>query len=1372
MWDNIMKNVKSASNYLENLSSVKKALLQKRLRVKELGATIDVLIPKRLEHTPAVLSSMQQRLWYLDQLEPGAAVYNIPSAFRLSGKLNIDALQNSINEIVNRYDILRTSYLLEEEKVVPVVSPASSVKIPVVNIEGQNSRHQQVNLEGQLREEARRPFNLSKGPIFHTILYKLSDIEHVLFFMVHHIAFDGWSFRIFLSELSKGYTASIENHPASLPELSIQYADFALWHQQGLQRDSIKRQMDYWLAKLGGDLPILNMPTDFPRPPHQSLNGSIERMHIEHELIEQLTAVGRLENATLYMVLLAAFKVLLHRYTGQHDLLLGTSIANRNHKQTEGIIGLLANTLVLRTTIEDRPSFWRLLQIVRDTCLDAFAHPDAPFERLVEELNPERDLSITPVFQVMFSFQMVEGLPDSMSGISISPVDVPLSVARTDLSLWINQTEKGLDLGLEYCTDLFSKDTAGRLLANYEILLESIAATPDANIDKLQMVSQNEKLMMERKFNATDEKYPNDKCLHEVIESQCNRSPGDRAVVFGEAEISYQELNERSNQLAHFLRSEGVGPNVVVGICLERCIEMVIGMLGILKSGGAYLPLDPDYPTLRLIYMLENSKSPVIITKSSLKHLFSVNENVRTICIDDDKEIIATHQNTTPKNVNRPDNLAYVIYTSGSTGKPKGVQVPHGAVVNFLFSMCREPGMEKKDVLVAVTTLSFDIHVLEIYMPLIIGATVVVADRKTASDGNLLLNLLHQSQATIMQATPSTWRLLLAAGWPGSRDLKILCGGEAFPKDILKELLLRSHSVWNMYGPTETTVWSSCYHLTNADEPILIGRPIANTQIYILDRFMQHCPIGVPGELHIGGDGVSGGYLNYPELTEKQFVPDPFRSDQGACLYKTGDLARFRPDGNLEYLGRIDTQVKVRGFRIELGEIESVLSGHPSVDKCVVTVREDSPGDVRLIAYIVPRGGTGVDVSSIRSHIRIKLPDYMVPQNFVELEQFPLTPAGKVDRKNLPVIDFSNVAKNKSYVAPRNPLEIQLVKLWEKILRTNPISVTDNFFDLGGHSLLVVRLFSGIEKMIGEKLPLALLYQAPTIEQLAKCLKDKNWSKAWSTLVPIQPEGSKPPLFLVHGAGGNVLLYRQLAFYLGADQPIYAFQAKGLDGKEPVHTSIEAMAAEYIQEQKKLQSEGPYYLGGYCMGGSIAYEMARQLLKEGHPVGMVAMFDTFNGWKKPRWPRKIYHHYQRIAFHFYNYLMIGSQDRKLFISEKIEESKRRTANWFSVKISQLLYRAQLRKDKPLVLMENINDKAAIEYVAAQYPGRIDLFRSKSAYAGYEDTYLGWDNNVVKQIELHQLNVYPGGTLTEPFIKELALKLKACINLRQDPTNTE
>lgn len=1076
------------TKHLESLSSSKKALLEKRLRGLKLGATDRKSIAKRPDSAPRILSSMQQRLWYLDQLEPNTAVYNIPSAFKLSGDLEVKVLELSINEIIKRHEILRTRYRLEDENIVQVIDPVSPVALPIHDLPGGTKEKQLDSLNRQLHDEARRPFNLSEGPLFRIILYRLSDSEHVLFFMVHHIAFDGWSFRVLLTELTEIYEATIENRSISLPELSIQYADYAHWHQQQLSGDSIKNQMDYWLENLSGELPILNMPADFPRPAEQSVKGSIETMHIEPSTVNRLVAVGQKENATLFMVLLAAFKILLFRYTLQKDLLVGTPIANRTNAQTENMIGFFANTLVLRSKLDDRMSFWQLLLDIRETCLNAFSHPDAPFERLVEELNPERDMSITPVFQVMFAFQTNEGHPASMSGITIRPIDVPISVARTDLSLWIDQNESGLNIGLEYCTDLFSRDTITRLLDNFKILLEGVASTPDKNIAELPLLSENEKIILERELNATDAVYPADMCLHEVIESQCNKDPERKAVLFGEEAISYQELNERSNQLANFLRSEGIGPDIFVGICLDRSIEMVIGVLGVLKSGGAYLPLDPDYPTDRLQYMVEDSGAPVVITQSSLKQLLPFPDNVRMICIDDDKQIIDQYSRKTPESVNRPDNLAYIIYTSGSTGKPKGVQVPHRAVVNFLFSMSREPGMKHTDLLLAVTTLSFDIHVLEIFLPLIVGAQVVIADRETTSDGNLLLNLLNQSQATIMQATPSTWRLLLAAGWTGSPNLKILCGGEAFPKDLLIELLPRVESVWNMYGPTETTVWSSCCKLTDAEKPILIGRPIANTQIYILDKLMQPVPVGVPGELHIGGDGVTRGYLNRPELTEKQFVADPFHPVQGARIYKTGDLARFRSDGNLEYLSRIDTQVKVRGFRIELGEIESVLSDHPSVDKCVTAVREDSPGDVRLVGYIVAKHKNGLDVTSLRNHLRIKLPDYMVPQHFVDLEALPLTPAGKVDRKNLPAPETNRSNLEPAYVAPNSDFERAISAIWQDVLKIEKIGINDNFFDLGGHSLRLAQVHNKLRKELSADIKMLELFRYPTISSLADYL--------------------------------------------------------------------------------------------------------------------------------------------------------------------------------------------------------------------------------------------------------------------------------------------
>jgi acyl carrier protein len=604
---------------------------------------------------------------------------------------------------------------------------------------------------------------------------------------------------------------------------------------------------------------------------------------------------------------------------------------------------------------------------------------------------------------------------------------------------------------------------------------------------------------------------------------------------------------------------------------------------------------------------------------------------------------------------------------------------------------------------------------------------------------------------------------LLAENWKDDHKLKVLCGGEPFPKDMLKDILERASTVWNMYGPTETTVWSICCQIVDAEESIHIGKPIGNTQTYVLTESMQIAPIGVIGELYIGGDGVTHGYLNRPELTADRFVKNPFSNNGSGHFYGTGDLARVLPDGNIECLGRIDNQIKLRGFRIELGELESVLSNHPSVDKCVAAVREDQPGDARLVGYVVPKTGMEIRASDLKNHLRTKLPDYMVPQHFVELEELPLTPAGKVDSKHLPSPDQTSSHKTDGFVAPRDTLEVQLATLWKKTIGVESIGVTDNFFDIGGHSLLAVRLFSHIEKMIGAKLPLALLYQAPTVEQLSAILKEKNWHTAWSTLVPIHPGGSKPPLFLVHGAGGNVLLYRQLVKHLGSDQPVYGLQAKGLDGNEPFHTRLEDMAAEYISEIQKLQPDGPYYLGGYCMGGTIAYEIARQLDKKGCQIALVAMFDTYNGWKKENLLRRIRHQYQRVLFHILNYSMIDRTARKAFVNEKVQESKRRILLWFAVKVSRILYKIKLRNKKPLVIMDHINDKAVLDYVAKPYSGKIDVFRDTSAYAGYEDPYLGWGNGLTGSVEAHQLKVYPAGTLNEPFVSELASKLRVCID---------
>ena len=1015
------------------------------------------------------LSFAQQRLWYLDQLVPNTPVYNLPEAFRLTGRLDIGALKRSLNEIARRHEALRTTFGMNEDMPVQIIASSFEMDLPLVDLMDRPAAEREVALAPFLETESGRPFDLAEGPLVRAILVKLTDEEHVLFFMPHHCVFDGWSFGIFQRELIGLYEAFVAGKPSPLAELAIQYADFAAWQRQWLQGAQLERQLSYWQEQLGGELPVLEMPTDHPRPAMQSLRGSREVFIIPKQLVESLKALGRSEGSTLFMVLLAAFKTLLYRYTRQKDIIVGTPVAGRMRPETEDLIGFFVNTLVLRTSLHGAPSFRELLRRVRGVCLGAYDHQDMPFERLVEELQPERDLSRTPLYQALLGFGA--GMMDrdaKMAGVSWSREKISTSVAQTDLNLWIMQRDDGLSAELEYCTDLFDSATIVRLLKHLQVLLEGIVADADLSIAELPLLTKPE-LQQQAEWNATETDYPQDAGLHQLFEAQVERAPDAVAVVFEGTQLTYRQLNQRANQLAHYLQTLGVGPDVLVGIFMERSAEMLVGLFGILKAGGAYVPLDPDYPRERLAYMMEDAQVQVLVTQQSLKAELPEN-TARVVCLDTDWGGISQESEENPVSETKSDNVAYVIYTSGSTGKPKGIQVPHEAVVNFLTSMSREPGLTENDVLLAVTTLSFDIHVLEVYLPLILGAKAIVVSREVASDGAQLLEALTNSDVTVMQGTPSTWRLLLAAGWKGSEKLKVLCGGEAFPRDLASELVQRAGSVWNMYGPTETTVWSTCYQLTDADGQILIGRPIANTTVYILDSHMQPVPVGVPGELYIGGAGVTRGYLNRPDLTEKQFEPDPFSDNGNARLYKTGDLARYHPDGNLEYLNRIDNQVKVRGFRIELGEIEAVLTEPEAVKQGVVVVREFRPGDTRLVAYIVGESGKSVTATELRKHLRTKLPEYMIPQHFVELDALPLTPAGKIDRKGLAAAFKIGPAIEDEYIAPRNETEQLLASIWQEVLGLDRVSVHDNFFEIGGHSILSMQVIARIKKETGLQL--------------------------------------------------------------------------------------------------------------------------------------------------------------------------------------------------------------------------------------------------------------------------------------------------------------
>jgi amino acid adenylation domain-containing protein len=1028
------------------------------------------------------LSFGQERFWFLNELEPSNPAYHVPIVLSLVGPLHVVALEQSINEILRRHEALRTTFHMVDGRPVQKVDSYHAVTLAQVDLRKLSETEREAKALELSVAEANRPFDLTRGPLFRSTLLRLGEEESRLLVTVHHIVFDGWSLGIFFQELSVLYEAFCAGRAASLPDLRIHYADFARW-QLERQGEIVDQQLAYWKRQLRGGSPLLELPINHPRPTVRSYRGARRFLTLSGSLAAAIKALGEQQGATLFMTLLAAFQSLLHRYSGQDDVSVGSPIANRNQVETEGLIGLFINTLVLRTNLSGNPTFLQLLSRVRETVLGARAHQELPFERLVAELQPERRMNQNPLFQVMFLFQNAPAQPPKFRDLTVSRLGLDRGTALQDLTLELREGRNGLDGFIEYDTDLFDSDTIDRMVSHFQALLEGIAANPNRRISDLPILPEAERRRLLVEWNETKRYYPKERCVHQLFEEQARRTPEAVAVVFEDQQLTYRELDTRANQLAHRLQALGVGPGTLVGICVERSLQMVVGLLAALKAGGAYVPLDPGYPKERLAFMLEGAVT-VLLTQQRLLDLLP-DHQARVVCLDTDWETIERESRSKPASDVTSDNLAYVIFTSGSTGKPKGVEIPHRAVVNFLHSMREEPGLTEQDTLLSVTTLSFDIAALEIFLPLTVGARVVVISRETASDGSLLADKLAQCGATAMQATPVTWRLLLEAGWQGSKHLTVLCGGEALPRELADSLMAKGSSLWNLYGPTETTIWSALRRVDSKDRRISIGHPIANTQIYILDSHLQPVPIGVPGDLYIGGDGLARGYLNRPDLTQERFITNPFSDEPGARLYKTGDLGRYFADGNIEFLGRIDGQVKIRGFRIELGEIENVLAQVPGVREAVVLAREDTPGEKRLVAYMVPDGKLSLPTGELRTFLSEKLPEYMVPAAFVALERLPLTPNGKVDRGALPAPDTSKPELSETFVAPRNSVEEELAGIWAELLKVERVGVHDSFFDLGGYSLLAIRAIARVRQAFGIALSLRALFENPTVAGLA-----------------------------------------------------------------------------------------------------------------------------------------------------------------------------------------------------------------------------------------------------------------------------------------------
>jgi amino acid adenylation domain-containing protein len=1332
----------------------------------------------RDSHLP--LSFAQQRLWFIDQLDPGNSAYNFPIAVRLKGSLNLLALEQSLNEVVRRHEALRTTFSIVDGQPSQVIAARLTIKLPVVDLRELPETERESEVHRLVIEEARRPFDLAHGPLLRTSVLQLAEEEQVGLLTMHHIVSDGWSTGILIREMAVLYQAFCSGNSSPLLELAIQYADFACWQREWLQGSVLQTQIDYWKQQLEGSPPLLELPTDHPRPATQTFRGAHQSLLLPKAVGSALSALSRREETTLFMTLLAAFKVLLHCYAGQDDLVVGTPIANRNRLETEGLIGFFVNALVLRTDLSGDPTFRGLLRRVREVCLGAYAHQDLPFERLVEELHLERDLSRNPLFQVMFVLQNASVQAVELPGLTLDPVVADGGTTHFDLTLHIVDSDSGLVATAAYNTDLFDDATITRMLGHFQTLLEGIVTSPDSLLSELSVLTETERrhLLMDSTGVPTD--YPSGSCIHRLFEDQARRTPDAIAVVFEDDLLTYRELNRKANQLAHRLRKMNVGPEVPVGVCLDRSLDIVIALLGILKAGGVYLPLDSGYPKQRMAFMLEDSRAAVILTQTRLTSGLP-EHRAKVICLDSDWETIANESEEGPTFSIERENLAYIIYTSGSTGHPKGVLVTHGSIADHCLDAQRLYELTSTDRILQFGSMSFDLSLEQILATLIAGARLVIASeiwlaaefhKKAAVLGLTVLNL------------PTGYWQELVREWAADHETPIgvqyrlfIAGGDTMLPEALRlwhRTPLRSVRLLNAYGPTEATITATAFEiapqLTESAglHRVPIGRPLANREMYILDEHCNPVPIGVPGELHIGGTSLARGYLNQPGLTGEKFIPDPFGNRPGAQLYKTGDLARYLPDGNIEYVGRRDHQVKIRGFRIELDEIEAALAEHPSVRQTIVLAQEDIRGEKRLVAYVVGDGEYAPTPSDLRHFLKEKLPEYMVPAVFVLLDSLPTMPNGKVDRGALPSPDQTRPDVAERFVAPRDDLELQLSSLWEEVLRIRPIGVTDNFFELGGHSLLAVQLFALIEKRLGKKLPLVALFRGATVEGLANIIRENPSAAAPSSLVPLQPGGAKRPLFLVHPAGGHVFPFIHLANYLGPDQPCYGLQARGLEEGQAPHTRIEDMAACYIEAIRSVQSQGPYLLGGWSMGGEIAFEMAQQLHANGQRVALLALLDARIPSSDEKFADENFEaavladvvRYFGLSQDFGDSLALLSKEELL--ARLMEQGKRAGLLPAGIDASHAHRLLDLCKS---------DFRASRNYVLHRYPGRVTLFKaSEDLSPTPSHPTLGWSDWAAGGVDVQVVPGNHANMVYKPNVQILAEKLSACIDRVQSPSD--
>ncbi len=1280
---------------------------------------------------PFALTEPQQEILLASQLDPQASLpYNESFSLRLRGQLHPAAMQQAVQAVLSRHGALHHRFSLAGDWQKRDLE--SQIELVMHDFGGNSAEVAETLAKAEMDNILGSPFDLVNGPIVAVQLIKLADDLHIFHWTAHHIVYDGWSAVIVIDEMRTVYNSIVngENWVEKLDEPD-NFADYVSWEVDERFSEEGQEAMDYWKQQFATIPAPLDLPSDRPRPARKTYNGTAQHYDFDPRIIAGIRAAAKQQKSSLFMVLLAAYKTLLHRLTGQEDIVVGIPMAGQALAGTGNLIGQCVNIVPIRTQLTPTTPFSQVLANVRSTFLDAQEYQPMTFGTILRQLNIPRDPSRSPLVEVIFNLDK-KVPPEPFANLETEIREVPKHATNWEMFLNVYEEDDTLRADCDYNTDLYDASTVELWYSQFEQVLAEIARNPEIELGQLPGLASEETILHE--WNDTAVTYDLSDTLISWFQAQAARVPNNEAVASEDGvRMTYAQLDALSNQWARCLAIDGVASGDLVGVAMRRSSDMLVALLAVLKAGAAYVPLDPMFPRDRLQMMIDDSSMKTIVTHSDVFETLglSVDNDVNVIRYDDSASKVAGFVDATV-NLAEAASPAYVIFTSGSTGRPKGVQISHRALANFLMTMGDAPGMDEGDRIMNLTTLSFDIAGLELYLPLTKGAAVFVVSAETAHDGRAIALAMEHESINVMQATPATWRMIIDAGWEGKPDLKILCGGEGLPKKLAGELVERGAELWNMYGPTETTIWSSTIRLDSA-ETITIGRPIANTQMYILDADKKPVGVGKVGELWIGGHGVADGYVNRADLTGERFIPNPFikadsanaHSDTpGLIMYNTGDLARWRPDGTIICLGRSDSQVKIRGYRIELGEIETVLAALPQVHQAVVVTEtmSDDATDKRLVAFVIGTDGVRVDSAELRQSIGSSLPKYMIPTVFVPVNEYPLTPNGKVDRRALLAMprrasDMTGIASAESAGSADEAMsltEIQIAGIWQEVLSVADIGRNDDFFELGGHSLNALRLFARIEEQFGVKMPLATLFEASTVAEMAERLHDEGWEAPWSSLVAIQPKGRKKPFFHVGAYMESILAFAELNDYLDPDRPFYGIQPQGIDDETKIQTDFRDMAAHYITEMKLVQPEGPYLLGGHCAGAIVAYEMATQLEAAGDEVEMLALVDSPAPNFEPPKENPIWYFLKRMMYYM--------SDARLW----------HAVVWqYQVHIeSRMAYRFGDGNTKPLIAVRQAHDKAYDEYVATvepgEYHGPMTIYRSDEYVNLYdENIHLKW-----------------------------------------------